>query len=494
MYPVVLPDAAQVWVLVAGARWGTDCPCPVGEERGTGTPSASRKGHEERVVADRAASKKGAEPWEGTMYLEGPTGRTVHLAGVWVVVGLVGAWCSTATASECDEDWPNHPEWVFCHDFEAADATDWSKYWNNSAPPDPEKLFLVEEVVPGIAGRRILRIELVNDTDQDLDHSLGAGLGKWFGETVEWEDFYYRKYIRFNEDFYQGDFMHLGRLRACAPSIYPWECLGGAGHRPAGDTKYTTGVEPWIDYGRLEPPGRWGFYTYFHLMSQDCGFPGPDDCYGDMYAPDPPVLATRGVWHVVEFMIHPNRPGQDDGYQRFWIDGQPVYTSPPMDWRTVEDLRVNEASLGVYIHYPPAHTDNIVDYDNVVFSTSYIGPARCQDGVAIGAPCLCGGDPDPEDGSNVYTSGYCCGGTWQEGPCGAAGDGGPRDAQVQEDGGLLVDGASEHQADGGEGEAVQDEGCGCRTHEASPWWWFLLPISLWHLRRRRVGPRRRLGQ
>ncbi len=392
-----------------------------------------------------------------------------------LVTAVAGLATQRAGAAECEEAWPAHPEWVFCHDFEAPDATDWSAYWNNSADPDPEKLFLVEESVPGIAGSHILRIELVNPTDEDMDHSLGAGLGKWFGETVEWEDFYYRKYIRFNEDFFQGNFMHLGRLRACAPSIYPWECLGGAGHRPAGDTKYTTGVEPWIDYGRIEPPGRWGFYSYYHEMSQDCGFPGPDDCYGDMFAPEPYVVATRGVWHVVEFMIHPNTPGQDDGYQRFWIDGEPVYQSPPMNWRTVADLRVNQASLGVYIHYPPAHTDNIVDYDNVVFSTSYIGPARCEDNIPIGAPCLCGGQADPEDASNVHRSGYCCNAHWQADPCSSAGgdedlpDAGPaRDA--------LPDLDAAHETDGATPTQTAESGCSCRGTGLPPPWFVLLSL------------------
>ena len=405
--------------------------------------------------------------------------------------GMLLTWTEgPAQAAECDDDWPSHPEWVFCHDFEAQDATDYENYWNVSAAPDPEKLFLVNEAVPGIAGTRILRIRLINDTDEDLDHSLGAGLGKWFGETVEWDDFYYRKYLRFNDDFFQGNFMHLGRLRACAPSIYPWECLGGAGKRPDGDTKYTTGVEPWSDYQRLEPPGRWGFYSYYYEMSQDCGFPGPDDCYGDMFAPDPPLLATRGRWHVVEFMIHPNTPGEQDGYQRFWIDGEPVYQSPPMHWRTVADLRVNQASLGVYIHYPPAHTDNIVDYDNVVFSTSYIGPARCQDNTPIDAPCLCGGDPDPESAQNVHSTGYCCSGQWQETACAQGGDQNELDAGLDQDGSTEQDGQGAPTPDGGSQPAESSgstTGCGCHStgHSGS---WILLLCGLFALLGR---PRRR---
>ena len=56
-------------------------------------------------------------------------------------------------------------------------------------------------------------------------------------------------------------------------------------------------------------------------------------------------------------------------------------------------------------------------YDNVLFSRAYIGPAACADDVAIGAPCVCGGTPDPDRADNVHAAGRCCGGTWRSGPC-----------------------------------------------------------------------------
>lgn len=382
-------------------------------------------------------------------------------AGLLAAAVMLAA--ASANAAECEDEAAAHPDWVFCHDFEAADADTWDNYWDSSAPPDPDRLFLVDDNPPSIAGSHMMRVQLVNPTDQDMDSSLGAGLGKWFGETVTWDAFYYRKYMRFNEEFHQGNFMHLGRLRACAPSIYPWECLGGSGQRPAGDTKYTTGLEPWSDYQSLDWPGRWGFYSYYHLMSQDCGFPGPDDCYGDMFAPAQDAMLSRAEWHVVEFMIQPNTPGQQDGYQRFWIDGVSAYTSDPIDWRTVDSLRINQASIGVYIHNPPAQSTNIVDYDNVIFSTSYVGATRCLDNVQLAAPCMCGGEADPEDGSNVHSSGYCCNEQWQAESCGGGSGGGGAGAGGTAGGGVGGGtGGTGNAPDPAPGLGEDSEGCGCQ--------------------------------
>jgi MYXO-CTERM domain-containing protein len=163
-------------------------------------------------------------------------------------------------------------------------------------------------------------------------------------------------------------------------------------------------------------------------MYMDCGHPGPDDCYGDMFAPTTDVFISRGDWHALEMMIHPGTPNGTDGSQTFWIDGEKMYTAEGIAWRTTDELRPNQVGVYLYIHHNPAFTTNILDLDNVLISRSYIGPAPCQVDVEIAAPCICGGSADPENASNVFDSGYCCAGdTWQPSPCG-----GP----VDSDGGL----------------------------------------------------------
>jgi hypothetical protein len=305
---------------------------------------------------------------------------------------------------------------VFCHDFEVSDADDFDAYWNDMYGA-PERVFLVDGGPVGIEGDRFMRMQIVNDTDAELSSGVTSGPKKFLGDVVEWNDLYFRRYYRFNDDFHQGNFMHLGGMSACHPSLYPWGCMGHAGERPAGDDRFSSNLEPWSDYTSLPWPGRWGFYSYYHQMYMDCGHPGPDDCYGDMFAPTENVLVSRGDWHVFEMMIHPGTPGGADGTQSFWVDGERAFTAAGIAWRTTSELRINQVGLYLYIHHNPARTTNVLDMDNVVISTDYIGPAPCRDGVAIGAPCLCGGTPDPDDAGNVFGSGYCCSSTWQPDPC-----------------------------------------------------------------------------
>jgi hypothetical protein len=337
------------------------------------------------------------------------------------VLAVAAAGCliapRTARAQEC-ADAGTHPEWVFCHDFEAADADQFDHYWNDIYGAG-ERMFLVDDNPAGVPGRRSMRLQVVNTTDHALESGVTAGPKKFLGRDVDWQVLYYRRYLRFGADFHQGNFMHLGGLSASHPTRYPWGCMGGAGQRPRGDACFSSNLEPWSDYQSLPWPGRWGFYSYYHRMYMDCGHPGPDDCYGDMFAPDVDVFATRGAWHVFEMAVDAGTPGRADGTETFWIDGRRMYTATGIAWRTVPELRVNGAGVYLYVHNNPPHTTNMLDVDNVLFSRAYIGPAVCVDAAEIGAPCRCGGVPDPDRADSVHDTGYCCGATWQSGPCGA---------------------------------------------------------------------------
>lgn len=339
--------------------------------------------------------------------------RTLPAAVVLFVGALTGT-TSIAHAQQADEcaDAPAHPEWIFCHDFEAPDAANFDRYWDDVYGA-PSRTFLTAENPGGVAGAHSMRLQVVNDGDAPLANGVTSGPSKFLGRDVDWDVIHYRRYVRFNADFHQGNFMHLGGLIACKAANYPWGCLGHAGERPKGDERFSSNLEPWSDYQRLPFPGRWGFYSYYYKMFKDCGQPGPDECYGDMFAPNEHVYLTRGAWHVLEMALNAGTPGQADGSQTFWVDGRKAFTAEGIAWRTSRALRVNEAGVYFYIHNNPARTTNILDVDNVVFSRRYIGPARCAEGVAITAPCVCGGPADAERSDNVHDGGHCVGGSWR---------------------------------------------------------------------------------
>ena len=323
-----------------------------------------------------------------------------------------------AHAQEC-ADAPAHPEWIFCHDFEAADAANFDRYWDDVYGA-PGRTFLTGDNPGGVPGRRSMRLQVVNEGDTALANGVTSGPSKFLGRDVDWDVIHYRRYLRFNADFHQGNFMHLGGLIACSAALYPWGCLGHAGERPKGNERFTSNLEPWSNYQRLPWPGKWGFYSYYHQMFKDCGHPGPDNCYGDLFAPEGDVFLTRGAWHVLEMAIDAGTPGQADGSQTFWLDGRKAFTQGGIAWRTTRELRVNEAGVYLYIHNNPARTTNILDVDNVLFSRSYIGPALCEDGAAITAPCVCGGAADAERADNVVADGVCVGGAWRGAGTGTA--------------------------------------------------------------------------
>ena len=162
---------------------------------------------------------------------------------VMVMVFLI-ACAARVVAAECDSEWSAHPEWIFCHDFEAPDSGDFNTYWNDVYGV-PDRVFIIDENPGGVAGDHAMRTMAVNGGDSELSSGVSSGPKKFLGRDVDWEAVYFRKYVRFNEGFKQGNFMHIGGLGACAARDYPWDCMGHAGQRPAGD---------WCGLGRGKKP------------------------------------------------------------------------------------------------------------------------------------------------------------------------------------------------------------------------------------------------
>jgi hypothetical protein len=185
---------------------------------------------------------------------------------------------------------------------------------------------------------------------------------------------------------------HLGGYH---PST-PWP-QGGAGQRPAGDKRFTTGVEP---YGKK---WNWDFYTYWQGMHVhgDGRFWGTPFLVGGS---KPSV--ERGKWVCVEMMVKMNDPvSSSNGEQAFWIDGKlwrrdgqivshigPGFPRgrwtggwwrPEHDcrtsfkgfqWRSDKKLNVNYIWTYLYITKAPKGHVSKVWFDNIVVAREYIGP------------------------------------------------------------------------------------------------------------------------
>jgi len=154
-----------------------------------------------------------------------------------------------------------------------------------------------------------------------------------------------------------------------------WSGFGGAGELPDGQERFSTAIEPWGNWGRWKPPGRWNFYSYWHTMK-----PSPDGKYwGNGFRPETQPNIQRDKWICVEMMIKHNTPGKEDGEQAYWIDGELRGHWRGINWRTSPTLFANAFTLESYITDRwTKHKVNIVYFDNVVIATQYIGPAKAE--------------------------------------------------------------------------------------------------------------------
>lgn len=201
--------------------------------------------------------------------------------------------------------------------------------------------------------------------------SIGAGPSYWFGPDGQ-DRVYLRYYLKFADDYDQGNLNHTGGGLAATSGNGKWDGMGNAGIRPKGDDRFTIGFEPWRDWGRNDPPGAMHLYTYWMDMRRD----KDGHFWGNMVMPAEAdrVLPRRGTWCCFEEMIKANTPGMADGELAAWIDGKLYIHGTGFRWRTTDAVKLKRFNLAVYIH--ESTRDNTVWYDDVVLATGYIGPIK----------------------------------------------------------------------------------------------------------------------
>lgn len=217
-------------------------------------------------------------------------------------------------------------------------------------------------------------LALVHDAERDsqaleiaatLGENTGGHLFKRFDRG--YDEVYARFYVRFAEDCdYVHHFVHLVAENTTAK----WPS-GGAGIRPEGNAKFSTGLEPSGKWGRYPPPGAWNFYSYWWEMKQ-----APDGKYwGNSFEPREPIVPERGRWYCVEMRLKSNTAPNDDGEQTFWIDGVKAGDFKGIRWRSDNALKINAFWLLYYVTGNVAkNAVNRVRFDDIVVATRYVGP------------------------------------------------------------------------------------------------------------------------
>jgi hypothetical protein len=250
---------------------------------------------------------------------------------------------------------------VFREDFENFDRKRWDEFGRT-----PSAISIEDG---GYGGGKCVEItaRLGKDTGAHLYKMLEPGL----------DTCHLRFYVKFEKEHdYLHHFVHLVGYRPATR----WP-QGGAGVRPDGGKRFSTGIEPWGKWGRYPAPGAWHFYSYWCEMkrSRDGKY------WGNSFAPKKPALVPRGRWICVEIMLRCNSdPEKADGAQTLWLDGKKVAHFEGIRWRTDPRLKVNGVWMLYYITENAARQNRVkeprkvnrVRFDEIVVSRSYIGPKK----------------------------------------------------------------------------------------------------------------------
>lgn len=279
------------------------------------------------------------------------------------------------------------PNVVFAENFEAGSLDAVTARWESvqNAPI----LALSDDVPEASGGQRSLRISHVGgeSTGGHLYRRLLPG----------YEQLFVRFYVKFDPDCAPiHHFVHLGGYHPTTP----WP-QGGAGTRPSGDERFSTGIEPFGTHWR------WDFYSYWTEMRS-----APDGRFwGNDFVNDPALAVERNRWICVELMMKMNHPAtESNGEQALWIDGKPWHTDgqlvshlgegfprgkwvwdsflpdpngAPFEgfrWRRTENLNLNYLWLLCYITKAPTGHVSRVWFDDLVVAREYIGPITASRG------------------------------------------------------------------------------------------------------------------
>jgi hypothetical protein len=261
---------------------------------------------------------------------------------------------------------------LFAENFENGTVADIGERWGHINNKGGKPMLLDADVPAGTVGTRSLQVTatLGQDNGGDLYTVFKPGA----------DQVYCRFYVKFDKEAgYVHHFVWLEAESTGAPWPNPQ-----AGSRPAGDKRFSTGLEPKGDWNsKVPPPGEWNFYSYWQEMKID---PKMNKYWGNSFTPKPPVLIPRDRWICAEFMLKANSaPDKADGEQAFWIDGKLAGRFTGIRWRSSNDLKINKLWLEHYIGigsgapfeakaYYPNGKFHRVWFDDVVVATQYIGP------------------------------------------------------------------------------------------------------------------------
>lgn len=211
-------------------------------------------------------------------------------------------------------------------------------------------------------GTRSARVQLREDGYEDI--TLNKLLDPGHDEV------YLRYYVRYGTDYGYHGHGGGGFMADAGEGGFK-----GAGKAPDGDRFFWATFEPIGRRGRWDPPGALIFYAYWWKMKPD----GRGDYWGNWFQPEPDYVPELETWVCVEWRVKANTAGEADGELDCWIDGEKRGEFRDIEWRAVDDLKINKVWLSLWLEKGQYErhgggTTRTVWYDDVVVATHYIGP------------------------------------------------------------------------------------------------------------------------
>jgi hypothetical protein len=324
--------------------------------------------------------------------------RTTILAVTGALLVSATAWAELpsgpglAKKYPADEGISADPAVISSEDFESGELGDLKERWSEISNKDGEVLAFSTDQPRASRGKRSLQMT------STLGKNTGGHLYKKLPRDTD--VLFARFYVKFADDAqYVHHFVHMGGYRPATN----W-AQGGAGERPAGDARFTVGIEPTGSRGKFPPPGQWNFYAYWQEMKASVG----GKFWGAGIPAAKPAVIPRNQWQCVEVMMKCNTaPEKSDGELALWTDGQlATHVAPgtprgewtgmgfdvlesggtPFEgfrWRSRADFKINFFWLLFYVtenagrqnKVEPSAT-NRVWFDDIVLATEYVGPTQ----------------------------------------------------------------------------------------------------------------------
>lgn len=278
-----------------------------------------------------------------------------------ILVCILLSMCNVSWAGECQNWQTTHPEWIFCDDFENTNPLvgqgRYFEYDNNGGD------FIVSDGV-GLSGSRAMRALWQTSEVSAGGISLGFGrnpssyMNKGIRPNEDFREVYYRMYLKM-ESGWQGSPAKLSRATIITDSSWSQAMIAHLW----SDSQNHLLMDPASCVGANNALICNGYNDFTHIN------------WLGAKAGTTTIFDTQhsGQWFCIESHIKLNDPGQSNGIQEFWINGQLEARRSDLNFvGTYTSYGINAV---LFENYWNAGSPRLQSryFDNIVVSTQRIG-------------------------------------------------------------------------------------------------------------------------